>query len=120
MIDEPLLQDVWTGAIYVELGYLAQGYANTKGTDTINFMSLDEISNILADRTVTYARIVVDCREQEEEDPNRIHIMVEKNLIEYPYELTTCTADLTISKVMWNIVISTPKARHICADVNKF
>ena len=48
----------------VELGYLAQGYGNTKGTDTINFIALDEIPNIPKDRTVTYARIVVDYREQ--------------------------------------------------------
>ena len=75
MIDEPLLQDVWMKAMCVDLGRLAQGYGGTKGTDTINFMSLDEIPNILADRTVTYARIVVDCREQKEE-PNRARITV--------------------------------------------
>jgi hypothetical protein len=42
------------------------------------------------------------------------------NLIEYPYELTTRTADLTTSKVMWNSVISTPGSRYICADVKHF
>ena len=42
-------------------------------------------------------------------------------MIDCPYELITCTADLvTISKIMWNSVISTPKARYICGDVKHF
>ena len=42
------------------------------------------------------------------------------NLIEYPYELTTRTADVTTSKVMWNSIISTPNARYAYADVKNF
>ena len=42
------------------------------------------------------------------------------NLIDYPYELTTRTADLTTSKVMWNSVISTPGARYVTTDVKNF
>ena len=49
-------------AMCVELGHLAQGYGDTKGTDTINFMSLDEILNIPIDSTVTHARILDDYR----------------------------------------------------------
>ena len=44
-----------------ELGRLAQGYGDVEGTDTVRFMSLDEIKNIPKDRAVTYARMVVDC-----------------------------------------------------------
>ena len=46
----------------VELGRLAQGYTDTKGTETVKFMTWNEINQIPADRTVTYARIVVDYR----------------------------------------------------------
>ena len=95
----------------VELGRLAQGYGNTKGTDTIHYMALNEIPNILADRTVTYARIVVDYQAQKQ-DPNHVHITVGGDLIDYPGELMT-------SKVMWNSVISTGKARFICTDVKQ-
>jgi hypothetical protein len=42
------------------------------------------------------------------------------NLIEYPYELTTRTADLTTSKILWNSVISTPGARFAAADIKNF
>ena len=65
---------------------------------------------------MTYARIVVDFRPQKT-DPNRFHITVGGNLIDYPYELTTRTSDLTTSKVMWNSVISTPGAKYACAYV---
>ena len=42
------------------------------------------------------------------------------NLIKYPYELTTRTADLTTSKIMWNSVISTPGAQFACAYAKNF
>ena len=68
---------------------------------------------------MTYARIVVDFRLQKT-DPNRVRITVGGNLIDYPYEFTTRTADLTTSKVMWNSVISTPGAKYACADAKNF
>ena len=49
-----------------------------------------------------------------------MQITVGGNLIDYPYELTTRTADLTTSKVLWNSTISTPGARYICADAKNF
>ena len=80
MIDEPLLWDVWMKVMCVKLGRLAQGYGDTKGIDTINFMSLDKSPNIPADWTVTYARIVVNYHEQKE-DPNMVCITLGGNLI---------------------------------------
>ena len=44
-----------------ELGTLSQGYKGLiEGTDTFFFMSHDKIRDIPPDKTVTYARIVVD------------------------------------------------------------
>ena len=91
----------------VELGQLAQGYKDTNGTETFKLMTWKEINQIPADQTVTYARIVVDYRSHKK-DPNRVRITAGGNLIKYLYELTTRTADLTTSKIMWNSVISTP------------
>eukprot|EP00804_Cyclotella_cryptica_P004376 CCRYP_006792-RA/>CCRYP_006792-RA protein AED:0.32 eAED:0.32 QI:0/0/0/1/0/0/2/0/518 len=82
-------------------------------------MSHKDIQNIPSDQTVTYARIVVDYCPQNE-DPNRVRITVGGNLIEYPGELTTRTADLVTSKILWNSVISTPNARYITADLKLF
>ena len=42
------------------------------------------------------------------------------NLINYPFELTTRTADITTSKIMWNSTISTRGARYMCADAGNF
>ena len=50
-------------------------------------------------------------------DPNRVRITAGGNLIEYTGELTTRTADLTTSKILWNSVLSTPKAKFMCLDI---
>eukprot|EP00956_Cyclotella_meneghiniana_P034829 scaffold108469_cov21-Cyclotella_meneghiniana.AAC.1 len=102
-----------------ELGRLAQGYNGKEGTNTFFFMSHEEIKNIPKDRTVTYARIVVDYRPQKE-DPNRVRMTAGGNLINYPGELTTNTADLTTSKLLWNSTLSTPGAKFACADIGNF
>ena len=82
-------------------------------------MSLDEIKNIPKDRVVTCARTVVEYRAQKK-DPNRVRITAGGNLISYPFELTTCTADLTTSKLLWNSTISTRGARYMCEDAKNF
>eukprot|EP00804_Cyclotella_cryptica_P007867 CCRYP_001435-RA/>CCRYP_001435-RA protein AED:0.47 eAED:0.47 QI:0/-1/0/1/-1/1/1/0/150 len=109
LANDPILQTVWTKAMCKELGRLAQGCYGSKGTDTIFFMTHDEIKQIPCPRMVTYARIVVDYRPQKD-DPNRVRITVGGNLINYPQELTTCTANLTTAKILWNSTISTPGA----------
>ena len=119
LIDEPLLREVWMKAMCVELGQLAQGYKDTKVTETVKFMTWKEINQIPADRTVTYARIVVDYRAQKK-DPNRMRITSGGKLIKYPYERTTRTADLRTPNIMWNSVISTPGVRFACADAKNF
>jgi hypothetical protein len=119
LANDPLLQDVWTAAMSKELGRLTQGFNNTEGTETIFFMSKDKIKEIPKDRTVTYARIVVDYRPQKA-DPNRVRITVGGNLIDYPGKLTTRTADITTAKLLWNSSLNTPNAKFACADVGNF
>lgn len=118
---DPVMQEVWTTAFGKELGGLAQGDDKTgaAGTNTVFFMDHSEIKQIPSDRTVTYGRVVVDYRPQKE-DPNRVRITVGGNLINYPGELTTRTADLVTSKVLWNSVISTKNARYVTADLKLF
>ena len=94
----PKTKDVWSKAMTKELGRLAQGIDGvTEGTDTVHYMTPEDIRQITAGRTVTYARIVVDFRPQKA-DPNRGRITVGGNLITYPGEVTTRTADMTTSK----------------------
>jgi hypothetical protein len=82
-------------------------------------MTHEQILHIPTDRTVTYTRIVVDFRPQKS-DPNRVRLTAGGNLIDYPGELTTRTADLTTTKLLWNSVISTQDAKYLCLDIKNF
>ena len=90
-----------------------------KGTNTVQFLTHDDIRVIPKDQVVTYARIVVDLWLQKD-DPNRIQITVGGNLIEYPGKLITQTADMTTNKLLWNFVISTKDAHYVCADIKGY
>jgi hypothetical protein len=114
LIKDPLLKDLWTKAMSKELHQLAQGcHGVTKGRNTIFFLSHADFCLIPKDRTVNYACIVIDHCPQKE-DPNHAQITVGGYLINYPFELTTRTADMVSSKILWNSVISTPDARFAC------
>jgi hypothetical protein len=120
LMRNPKTRDIWAHAMTKELARLAQGLDGiTEGTNTVFYLNHDEIRNIPKDRTVTYARIVVDYRPQKT-DPNRVRITVGGNLINYPGEVTTRTADMVTSKILWNSVLSTPGAKYCCADVKNF
>jgi hypothetical protein len=117
LIKDPLLKDLWIKAMSKELHHLAQGCPGvTKGTNTICYLSHANICKIPQDRTVTYACTVIDHHPQKE-DPNRVRITIGSNLINYPFELTTCTADMVSSKILWNSVISTKDACFASADI---
>ena len=105
---DPATKDIWQRAFGKDFGGMAQGCneMGQKGTNAIFVMTHAEIPNIPKDRTVTYARVVVDFRPQKE-DPHRIRITAGGNLINYPGKLLTWTADITTSKLMWNSVLST-------------
>ena len=78
----------------------------------MRFLDLEVITNMPKDRVVTYARIVVDYRPQKA-DRNRVRITAGGNLIQYPGELTTRTANLRTTKIMLNNAISTRGARYM-------
>jgi hypothetical protein len=100
-----------------ELHCLAQGCPGvTKGTNTFFYLSHADICKIPQDKTVTYACIVIDHQPQKE-DPNHVRITVGGNLIDYPFDLTTRTADMVSSKILWNSAISTKDARFAGADI---
>ena len=103
------LKPTWTKAMCKELGRLAQGWDDENGTNIIEFMDIHDILNIPKNKIFTYARIVVDYRPQKA-DPNRVCITMGGNLIQYDGELTTNTADLITSKILWNSTLSTEGA----------
>lgn len=112
-MQDPELCATWTKAFGKDIGRLAQGdnLTGEEGTDTIFFLTHHNITNTLKNWVVTYTKIVVDFCPQKE-DPNKVRITAGGNLMNYPGELTTRTADLTTAKRMCNSVISTPGARY--------
>ena len=100
----------------LELIWLSNGFYNTNETNTVHFMTHDKITKIPKDHTVTYACIVVDYRTQKS-DPNRVRITVGGNLIKYPFDTYTPTANLVIAKLLWNSILSTKDAWYICINI---
>ncbi len=115
LMHDPDTSEVWQTAFGKDFGGMAQGDNKTgqKGTNSIFVMTHNEIRALQKNQTVTYARVVVDFCPQKA-DPHRIRITAGGNLINYPGELSTWTADLTTSKLMWNSVLSTTGANYMC------
>ena len=82
-------------------------------------MTHKDIRKIPKYRIVAYTRVVVNYRPQKPA-PNRVRITAGVNLIKYPGELTTRTADLKTSKLLWNSVLSTQNAKYMCIDIKNF
>ena len=90
-----------------------------KGTNSIFIMTHDEIKLMPRIQTITYSNVVADFCPQKA-DPHCICITAGGNLINYPGELSTRTANLTTSKLMWNSILSTEGAKYMCLDIKNF
>jgi hypothetical protein len=64
LLQRPELKPIWEQTFANELGRLAQGIRNVKGTDTVAFIFVSEVPH---DRTITYGRLVCDIRPQKAE-----------------------------------------------------
>ena len=99
-----------------EIGRLAQGYKNVKGTNTITFIVKKELPD---DAKVTYARIVPDYRPLKHE-PCRTRLTVGGDRLPYYDDTKIDTASLPTIKAHLNSTISTPKAKYATADIKTF
>jgi hypothetical protein len=118
LMHNPAMSEVWQTAFGKDFGGMVQGNnkMGQKCTNSIFVTTHNEVKCIPKNQTVTYACIVVNFCPQKA-DPHHIQIMAGGNLINYPSELSTCTADLTPSKLMWNSVLSTEGAKYMCLDI---
>jgi hypothetical protein len=112
-------KEVWGPAFGKEIGRLAQGLPGiVKGTDTLDFVFKNDVpKNRLKD--CTYTRIVCNIR-PEKKDTFRCRITVGGNLINYPGDCGTPTADLLTVKLLLNSVISTKGAKFMMLDISNF
>ena len=123
LMNDPKTAEMWQTAFGKDFGGMAQGDNKTgqKGMNSVFVMTHKEIDIAkAAGHKWTYARVVVDYRPQTE-DPNQIRIAVGGNLITYRGNTSTCTADLTTSKLLWiSVVLSTEGAHFMCLDIKNF
>ncbi len=111
-------KEEWQHSFANELGRLANGVGARMptGTGTIKFIPVTQVPD---GRKPTYGRIVVSVRPQKTEK-YRTRLTVGGNLIEYPFEVSTPTADLTTAKLLFNSVVSTPNAKFMVTDIKDF
>lgn len=74
------------------------------------------IAKIPKYQVITYVHIVVNHQPHKEEE-NCVQITSGGNLIKYLEELTIHTDDLITTKILWNSVLSTPKAKYTTVDI---
>ena len=119
LLRHPKFKAAWNRAAANEFGRLAQGIGGRiEGTNTIEFIHKHEVpQNRFKD--VTYIRFVSNVRTEKEEQ-NRVRATMGGNLVHYPDDVGTPTADLLLIKIFLNSVISTPGARFANADISNF
>ena len=104
---------IWQGDKRISAMRPADGQ---KSSDTIFFLTTEEVKKIPKEKRVTYTRIVVDYQSSRA-DPNSVRITAGTNLINYPDEVTALTTDIITAKKLWNSVVSTRGATFMCLDV---
>ena len=108
--------NIWRHSNAEEIGRLAQGYGDIKGTNTIYFIP---ISAIPQGRKIAYLRPVSAWR-PEKAKPHRIRWTVGGDQVDYPFDVSTKAADLTTAKLLVNSVLSTKNGMFLTADLKDF
>jgi hypothetical protein len=112
LIKHQKYRETWSKSFGTEILCLATT------TETIFFVDRKEIPQ---DRQhdITYGCICCNYWEQKK-DAYQTHITMGGNLINYPGDCGTPTADLLTVKLLFNSVISTPQAKFMCIDIKDF
>jgi hypothetical protein len=101
LIKSPKHKDEWAHSFANEIGRLAQGIGNRKkGANTIFCIPHSQIPQDRR-KDVTYGHICVDHRPQKKET-KRTRLTVGGNLIDFPGDVSTPTADPTTAKLVVN------------------
>ena len=119
LIKRPEYKNEWGLQYGNEVGRLAQGIpGRVEGTDTMFFVHKKEIP-VERLRDATYAQVVCDVQSHKEQ-PNRVRITASRDRINYPWDCSTSTADLTTVKILLNSTISTQGAKFFTLDIKDF
>jgi hypothetical protein len=110
-----------TASFGKDFGSMTQGdeKTGTTGTNAMFIMNPEDVPHIPKNQPPMYAKVVI-AHQPQKEDLNCVQITAGGNLMNYPGELTTRTANITTAKLHWNSILSTPKAKYICLDIGNF
>jgi len=106
----------WIHSFSNELGRLAQGIQDIKGTDCITFIYYKDIPK---GQKIAYAHIICNIRPQKKETYHTC-MTIGRNLLDYNGNTKTLTADLITLKLLLNSVLSIPKAKFMTIDIKNF
>jgi len=112
LIKHPKYKDTWSPSFGTEIRRLATT------TETIFFINKKDIPDTRKG-DVTYGRIVCTYRDGKK-DKYRTRITMGGNLINYPGDCGTPTADLLTVKLLLNSIVSTPHAKFMSIDIKDF
>eukprot|EP00957_Ditylum_brightwellii_P035239 2672501-Ditylum_brightwellii.AAC.1 len=90
LIHHEKYRKTWTNAFVKELDQLAQGLCRHPGTNNIKYIQKQDVPG---GHVVTYAQIVVGYCPQKA-DPNRVRLTAGGDCIDYPWDVSTPTANL--------------------------
>jgi len=117
LITHERYKNKWRHSAANEFGRLAQGVGSRlPGTNTIVFIPKNMVPE---DRTCTYGKFVCELKPHKAEK-ERTRLTVGGNLVFYPGNASSPTADLTTLKLHINSVLSTPGAKMVCWDLENF
>jgi hypothetical protein len=106
LLMNPKYKELWGKSYTKEPRRLGQGIPGvSKGTNTIVFICREDIPHDCK-CNITYVQVCVNYR-SEKEDPNCTQVIAGGNLLHYPGDCGTPTADMIIVKLHLNSVIST-------------
>jgi hypothetical protein len=112
LMKHPKYKDIWTKSFGKEIRHLATTM------ETIFFIRKEDIpSDRKGDET--YARIVSDFHDRKK-DKYRTRVTMGGNLVNFPGDCGTPTADLLTLKLLLNSIISTTNAKFTTLDIKDF
>ena len=120
LMQNPKYKKKWITSSVNEFGRLANGVGGRikKPTNIIKFIRRSDIPKDRR-KDVTYGSFVCNVRPEKEEQ-ERTRFVVGGDRINYPGEVATPTADMSVAKLLFNSVVSTPGAKFMTMNISNF
>jgi hypothetical protein len=120
LIANPTTCTTWTYSYGNKVGRLAQGMpGQNTGTNTIHFIPRDRVTRERS-KDVTYGLITCLICPEKIDEPNRTRLVAGRDIVHYPGNAWTPTANLITMKLLINSIILTTGAKFMMMDIKDF